>query len=187
MIIADLWRYGNWWHVATGCNALVLKMCTSAWQGTVREQHDDRCAVCTLRPVSGNADGSWGRGAGRRLWLHWSVPAVSVGRRHRPHLQRHDAPAHQQAGGPRRRNIQGDVWHSTDTHTLETPCNGRRILSAEKIYLLKLSESSQYLERLSVLSQERRASPKWPTLCRVGCKSLTQSTPGEVGLPKTNH
>jgi len=24
MIIAGLWRYGDWRHVATGCNALVL-------------------------------------------------------------------------------------------------------------------------------------------------------------------
>jgi len=24
MIIAGLWRYGDWHHVATGCNALVM-------------------------------------------------------------------------------------------------------------------------------------------------------------------
>jgi len=27
MIIAGLWRYGDWRHVATGCDALVTHMC----------------------------------------------------------------------------------------------------------------------------------------------------------------
>jgi len=43
MIIAGLWRYGDWRHVATGCNALVIR----TYRITTYVD-----AACCYRPIS---------------------------------------------------------------------------------------------------------------------------------------